>query len=161
MTLQTARLGELASIGRVMTIDFDNRAEGIDVHVVVEGQRDGFVEREPITYSYLRDAAGAGEFTFTLFGNINEDDENLPRIERIDMATKWLVDQSGRGLARVTGGDLEDNEVLVDQCWDAQQTQVYVSADITTQLEPLLLEGSEEECSIGADVVVLPILPSD
>lgn len=161
MTLQSGRLGdELARIGRTMTIDFDNRDEGTDVHIVVEGQRDeALIEREPIDYSFVRDAEGAGEFTFTVFANFDDDGARL-RKERLDMAAKWLPDQSGRGLARVTGGDVAPDQVLVDQCWDAAGAQLYVLADVTTQPgDPMQLEGDPALCTIDDGVVDL-LLPT-
>ena len=80
---------------------------------VVEGQREdgGVGEREPLEYSYVRDAEGAGEFTFSVFANFDDEPARI-RAERLDMAAKWNVDQSGRGVARVTGGDIAPDEFV-------------------------------------------------
>jgi hypothetical protein len=156
MVFETGRLGGgLAAIGRTMSIDFDNGDERIDIQVTVTGQREegGVADREPLTYTFARAADGGGEFGFAVFANFNQPDENLPRSERLDMVALWRADQAGRGLARVTGGDLSPNQVLIDQCWDADGTQVYARADATTQPEPILLEGDDGQCILERDAV--------
>lgn len=163
MTLQTGRLDDdLSSIGRTMNIDFNNEGDRVDVQITVEGQLEegGLLEREPIEYTFAREADGSGEFTFTVFANFDDQPLRL-RKERLDMAAQWRTDQSGRAVARVTGGDLAPDEVFVNQCWDAAQAQVYVLADVTTQPgDPLLLEGDASQCVIDEGVVdeLLPTL---
>ena len=163
MVLQTGRLpGDLALVGRTMSFDFDNTDGRTDINIVVEGQPlfGGVGEREPIEYTFFRDADGAGEFGFVLFGNINEPGQNLPNIERFDMVAKWNSDEAGRGKARVSEGDLGADVFSVDQCWDADDAQVYLEVDFTGDLDLPNIVGDAGQCVVdeGLVDVLLPQL---
>ena len=159
MLFHTGRLpGELAAIGRTMAIDFDNEDDETNVTITVEGQRDvgSVFERDPISYEFRRDAAGAGTFGFVLFADVHQDDENaanLRRIERLDIVAQWNADQAGRGVARVREGDLGAEEFTVDQCWDSADAQVYRGLDFSGDLEDPFVEGDEGRCEVPLEDV--------
>jgi hypothetical protein len=165
MTLQTGRVPDLAPFGRTMEINFANTDGQTDIDITVEGQPElfGVGEREPLKYTFFRDDDGSGDFGFVLFTNINKPEENLPRIERLDMVAKWLTNEAGVGRVRVTEGDLGAEVFVADQCWDSTQSEVFLAADYTADdlpyaaLDPYVLEDVAQ-CPFDIADVELPAL---
>lgn len=124
MTLETARLPDLAEAGRQMVIDFNNADNRTDIDITVVGQRvPGSVqEREPVIYGYTREADGSGTFDFDLLFNFVKD---TVRPEDLVIKAKWNADQAGRADASITGGDIQGDGLSVSQCWDADGADVF------------------------------------
>jgi hypothetical protein len=123
MILELARIPEMAAAGRRLVFVFDNADERTNIDILLEGSRiPGTVTvREPVLYSYSREADGAGDFLFDIVGNVL--DESL-RLENLVIEAKWTASQAGRADARITGGDAGPG-ATVAQCWDEALAEVF------------------------------------
>ncbi len=92
-------------------------------------------------YSYTQLNNGAGRFKFSSLSDFREDGEPL---ERVTLDTAWTADTAGRASGRITGGSLQINEFLIDECWDASASIVW--ADARPDL-PTYDDGEFESCA--------------
>jgi hypothetical protein len=112
-------------------ITYDNTAgkQAVDMLIVPE---DASVDAA--THSFLRRADGSGTFAFTAEANIG--DSASPALEHMDIRAAWLADHSGRAEASITDGDVPTGETYhVEECWDAELTNVYRQQTYAVQTE--------------------------
>jgi len=105
-----------------VTYDLENR-DGTQASLTmhIEAANDA---GEPIVadYLYAENEDRSGDFQFSLPVDVNEDGSAL---EDVVLRSRWLADGSGRGDARVTGGDAGAEVVEASQCWDTSFRTVY------------------------------------
>jgi len=79
---------------------------------------------EPIVadYLYAENEDRSGDFQFSLPVDVNEDGSAM---ENVVLRSRWLADGSGRGDARVSGGDAGADIIEASQCWDTSFRTVY------------------------------------
>jgi len=129
--------------GRVTVVyDLENRDgtdASLDMHI--EGVDDAGADFVA-DYHYAEMADRSGDFQFSLPTDVNEDGSAK---EDVVLRSRWLSDGSGRGDARITGGDLGADVVEASQCWDAGFKTVFYSD--THDIIPT--EGDESACSFA------------
>ncbi len=111
--------------------DFAQRTLALDA-VTVENNR-------PVTahYAYTDTAEGAGNMVFGMRGDAG----GGAGLETLTLRSRWLANGAGRGDARVTGGDVGQNETTASECWNDQFRRTYFIA------ESGMLGGSEGDAA--------------
>ncbi len=127
--------------GRVTVVyDLENRdgtSASLEMHIEgVDEQGADFVA----DYHYAEMADRSGDFQFSLPTDVNEDGSAK---EDVILRSRWLADGSGRGDARITGGDLGADVVEASQCWDTTFATVFY----TDTHDIIPTEGEESACS--------------
>lgn len=117
-----------------------NRIRQVRV-ALIDVLEQGADNRVNALYEYTQLRNGAGRFKFSSLSDFRNDGEPL---ERVTVDTAWTPDASGRAAARVTGGSLQINELLLDECWDASGAIVW--ADAQPDL-PTYDDGEFESCA--------------
>jgi len=111
------------NMGSVQVVyDLENRdgtQASIDMHI--EGLDDGGNEIVA-DYRYAENEDRSGDFQFSLPIDVGEDGSAM---ENVVLRSRWLADGSGRGDARVSGGDAGEEIVEASQCWDTSFRTVY------------------------------------
>lgn len=108
---------------------------------MIEVLEAGAENRTNSLYEYTQLREGAGRFKFSSLSNFRQDGEPL---ERVTLDTAWTRNQSGRAAGRVTGGSLQINEFLIDECWDSSGSIVW--ADARPDL-PTYDDGDVNDCA--------------
>lgn len=94
-------------------------------------------------YLYAENADRSGDFQFSLAADTGNDGSAL---ENIVLRSRWLADGSGRGDARVSGGDAGDQVIEASQCWSTSFRTVY---ETSTHEEILPTSGDVGECAFS------------
>jgi hypothetical protein len=117
--------------------DFAARTLNLDSISVENGQ--------PVTarYAYKSQADGSGDMVFGLRGNADAG----AGLESLTLRSRWLANGSGRGDARVTGGDVGAAELTASECWDTQFRRSYFIAESGSLGG---MEGSAASCVFAA-----------
>lgn len=100
-------------------------------------------------YEYTQFEDGRGNFDYAARQDFLKDGDPL---ELVSMSTAWTSEQSGRAAARIEGGSLQVNEVLLDECWDDASRVLW--ADATPNL-PNYDDGEEDACDAALQGVSL------
>jgi hypothetical protein len=131
--------------------DLENRdgtAATLEMHI--EGMGDNG-EAISADYSYAENQDGSGDFQFSLPADVGDDGSAL---EDLVLRSRWMADGSGRGDARISGGDAGEEVVEASQCWDASFRTVY---ETSTHPDIVATSGDVSECSFADQD--LPELP--
>ena len=125
----------------------DGTAASLSMHI------DGIENGEALVadYDYSENQDGSGDFQFSLPVDVGEDGTLS---EDVILRSRWLADGSGRGDARISGGDLGDEVVEASQCWNTSFRSVYE----TSSHEEILAEtGDVADCAfIDQDLPAVP-----
>lgn len=116
-----------------LTIEYDFAQRTLELDAVsVDNGR-------PVTahYAYTDTADGAGNMVFGLRGDAG----GGAGLESLTLRSRWQAGGAGRGDARVTGGDVGQNEITASECWNNQFRRTYFIA------ESGMLGGSEGAAS--------------
>jgi hypothetical protein len=108
------------------------------------------------TYFYGHSADGYTVMEFDIDGDMAEVDGNA--LENFHITTGWLYNGDGRSDAMVSGGDLNDGEASLTECWARDLRQTYYKLDITG--DPPIEDGSVEDC-FTPDPIELPEIDYD
>jgi hypothetical protein len=104
---------------------------------------DGKTEARSALYRYTQLPTGRGRFQWATPADFLEDGEPL---ELLSIDSAWTPEKAGRAQARVTGGSLEINEVLLHECWGADGK--YVFGDLTPDMPAVPYEdGTVDACA--------------
>ncbi len=121
-------------------VDYDLRAgREIDLSASQDGE-------EVVQWSWVEDDDGGATLDYAQAGDLvgdllGEEDEEL------SATSAWLASGAGRGVARLTGGDLGGSSVELVQCWD-EQGAITWSWDSMGWTEEL---GAESDCPFSAE----------
>jgi hypothetical protein len=91
-------------------------------------------------YSYTQFSGGAGSFTYFARADFMGDGEPL---EFVGIRSQWRGDLTGRAVARISGGSLEINEVVLRECWDRNAALTF--ADSSPDFADYE-DGSADDC---------------
>lgn len=103
-----------------LTIEYDFAQRTLELDAVtVENNR-------PVTahYAYTDTADGAGNMVFGMRGDAG----GGAGLETLTLRSRWQAGGAGRGDARVTGGDVGQNETTASECWNDQFRRTYFIA---------------------------------
>ncbi|MBT8495326.1 MAG: hypothetical protein KJO07_19925 [Deltaproteobacteria bacterium] len=131
--------------------DLENRdgtAASLEMHIDGTDENGQAVVAD---YAYAENQDGSGDFQFSLPADV---DENGSALEDIILRSRWMADGSGRGDARISGGDAGDEVVEASQCWSTSFRTVY---ETSTHPEILPEAGDVSECAFADQD--LPELP--
>ena len=92
-------------------------------------------------YAYNETLAGGGDIVF----NVTADGGGTALPENIVIRSRWQADGSGRGDARLAGGDLGSSQAIASECWSSLFRRVYYTDNVSWQPT----EGSVAECAFG------------
>jgi hypothetical protein len=139
-------------------IDFDaskrvNPVDGADArgHVTVQydlAQRqldmsamalDGNGNPAMFEYAYKETPGGGGDMVF----NATADAGGTSLAENIVIRSRWLADGSGRGDARLAGGDLGNAQAIASECWSSLFRRVFYTDN--ADFQPT--EGDAAQCA--------------
>ena len=129
LTLELSRLEPLKGAGRRLVVDFDNDDARTELHLSVEGAllAGTNIERDAVSYDFVREADGSGRLSFDAFANLAPEQ---PGVENLVIDAAWNAAQSGRAEAAVSRvADLEHPLFVAVQCWDAELGTVYFRAN--------------------------------
>jgi hypothetical protein len=102
-----------------LTIKYDFAARSLELDATtVENNRPATAH-----YAYQDSADGAGNMVFGLRGNVDAG----AGLESLTLRSRWLANGSGRGDARISGGDV-GAEVTASECWNNTFHRVYFEA---------------------------------
>lgn len=148
-----------------VTFVFDTTAEPRTISVQLRGFREGNPEAPlcrggdtptDADYAYRHEAGGAGQFLFSVKGDVHEPGENKPELEDIRIRSRWTADGSGRSDVTVSGGEvaadltragLAEERVTVTECWDTRYLVTYESA---SPIEVRRTDGDPASCVFTA-----------
>ncbi len=103
---------------------------------------------ETATYDYAEGADGSGDMTFDVLGNAGGTAAN----EQMTVRSRWLANGSGRGDARIAGGDLGTIQAIASECWGTDFRRSFYTDNAS--FEPT--EGDPAACAF-ADVDLPPV----
>ena len=92
-------------------------------------------------YEYREAADGAGDFVYTLHGDL---DDNGSAWETIDIRSRWLSSGAGRSDVTVQGGDLQSQVLVGVECWDTSFGRVYWTDSLGWEAT----EGTVDSCAL-------------
>jgi hypothetical protein len=92
-------------------------------------------------YAYNRALDGGGDMVF----DFNADVGGTPLTENATIRSRWLADGSGRGDARIAGGDLGTQSATASECWSSLFRRVYYTD--SANFAPA--EGDVSQCAFG------------
>lgn len=121
-----------------ITADYDLAARTLALHIVSTNDDGSPVDA---TYDYSSDASGGGNMTFDILGNAG----GTALLEDMTVRSRWLADGSGRGDARVTGGDLGTEAAIASQCWGTDFRETYYTDNVSF----LPTEGDAASCAFA------------
>jgi hypothetical protein len=99
-------------------------------------------------YAYNETAAGGGDMMF----NATADVGGTSLAENIVIRSRWLADGSGRGDARLAGGDLGTAQAIASECWSSLFRRVFYTDN--ADFQPT--EGDAAQCAFAtADLPAL------
>ena len=101
----------------------------------------GKTEPQSSLYDYVQLPDGDGRFRFGTRTDFLHD--GAPH-ELLAVDAAWNEGAEGRASARLTGGSLLINEVLLEECWDAAANVTF--ADATPNLAPNYEDGTRDAC---------------
>jgi hypothetical protein len=114
---------DLTDLGMLdhLEIDYDTSADPVTVDMTITNLP-GPLGGEPamLIYSYLASAAGQGEMTFDVFGNIPG--TGAP-IEHLNVTSRWRASGEGRAQATIVSGDGQGLQQT--QCWSSSFEQTF------------------------------------
>jgi hypothetical protein len=84
------------------------------------------VEPNNALYEYTQLPDATGVFTYAALQDFLKDGTPL---EDVAMTTAWTSDQLGRAVARVEGGSLGVEQILINECWDGVGRVVWSDAE--------------------------------
>ncbi len=92
-------------------------------------------------YAYNETLAGGGDMVFNV--TANGGGTALP--ENIVIRSRWEADGSGRGDARLAGGDLGTSQAIASECWNSLFRRVFYTDNVAFQPT----EGDVAACAYG------------
>jgi hypothetical protein len=92
-------------------------------------------------YAYNETATGGGDMVF----NVTADGGGTSAAENIVIRSRWLADGSGRGDARLAGGDLGTAQAIASECWNTLFRRTFYTDNASFQPE----EGAVGDCSFA------------
>jgi hypothetical protein len=136
---------DLTELGMLdhLEIDYDTSDDSrVTVDMTITNML-GPLQTEPtmVIYSYLANAAGQGEMTFDVFGNLF----GTAAIEHMNVTSRWRSSGEGRAQATIVSGD--GMGLQQTQCWSSSFEQTYND-------KPWLIEEN-----FGGDPSVCPDIP--
>ena len=99
-------------------------------------------------YAYAEGADGSGDMTFNLLADVGGTAAN----EQLTVRSRWLASGSGRGDARIAGGDLGTVQAIASECWSADFRRTYYTDNASFQPT----EGDAASCAF-ANVDLPPV----
>lgn len=94
-------------------------------------------------YEYEEKSDFSGKFKFEVWSDLHENQNAaLDADEHIELYAQWNTSKAGRADIRVSGGDLDPQAYLIEECWDENRKRVY-SSDISGTME-----GDAEDCQL-------------
>lgn len=123
---------------------YDLATKHLDLHIMSTDDNN-----TPVTadYSYAEGADGTGDMTFQFQGNAG----GTAVLEDMTIRSRWAANGSGRGDARVTGGDLGSVQAIASECWGTDFRRSYYTDNVNFQAT----EGDAATCAY-ADVDLPP-----
>jgi len=92
-------------------------------------------------YAYNETLAGGGDMVF----NVTADGGGTALPENIVIRSRWEADGSGRGDARLAGGDLGGAQAIASECWNSLFRRVFYTDNASFQPT----EGDVAACAYG------------
>jgi hypothetical protein len=92
-------------------------------------------------YAYNETTDGGGDMVF----NVTADGGGTALPENIVIRSRWLSDGSGRGDARLAGGDLGSTQAIASECWNSLFRRVFYTDNVAFQPT----EGDVAGCAYG------------
>jgi hypothetical protein len=126
----------------VLSVAYDLDARTVDITAVTAEERDGQTVPVSYDYAYRESVDGAGDMVFSSHG---DSDDAGTLAEDVVLRSRWLSDGSGRGDARISGGDLGAIEVTASECWNRNFRRVYYTDSVN--LAPT--EGEVSACAFA------------
>ena len=124
---------------------YDLAAKHLDIHAAAP---DANGQPASFDYAYNETAAGGGDMVF----NVTANGGGTALAENMVIRSRWLADGSGRGDARLAGGDLGSAQAIASECWGSLFRRVFYTDNVNWQPT----EGSEADCAFAT--VDLPAL---
>ncbi|MFT3696086.1 MAG: hypothetical protein QM831_23310 [Kofleriaceae bacterium] len=121
-----------------ITASYDLSARTLALHIVSTNDDGSPVDA---TYNYQSDTSGGGNMTFDILGNAG----GTALLEDMTVRSRWMSDGSGRGDARVTGGDLGSEAAIASQCWGTDFRETYYTDNVNF----LPTEGDPASCAFA------------
>jgi len=123
---------------------YDLKAKHLDLHIMSTDDNNSPVAAD---YAYEQGADGSGDMTFDVQGNAG----GTALLEDMTIRSRWTANGSGRGDARVTGGDLGTVQAIASECWGTDFRRSYYTDNVNFQAT----EGDAATCAY-ADVDLPP-----
>lgn len=92
-------------------------------------------------YAYNESLDGGGDMVF----NVTADGGGTALPENIVIRSRWQADGSGRGDARLAGGDLGSTQAIASECWNSLFRRVFYTDNVAFQPT----EGDVATCAYG------------
>jgi hypothetical protein len=105
-----------------LEIDYDTVSDPVSVKLTITALPPLLSNDPPpvVAYTYKANAAGQGQMTFDVYGNLPA---TGPAIEHVNVTAMWLPSGEGRALGTVVEGD--GMGAHRTQCWDSQFRQTF------------------------------------
>lgn len=134
---------------RTVDINFD----GVDN--TCDGDEGGYLQ----SYHYSEDSEAAGNFLFSVKGNIHAAEENKPEAETLTIKSRWNADGTGRSDVLLTSSEIEADlaaylpdsgatAVQVSECWNDLFELTYTDTNPTELREHIRQPlGDDADCA--------------
>ncbi|MCX4241269.1 hypothetical protein [Paraliomyxa miuraensis] len=114
------------------------------------------------SYTYRRDAEGAGQFHFATLSSFERSEWSGPQLERMVVDMRWDAEEAGRArgmIVEVDGeGDLRHGDITVHECFDGTGGLTWRELNEPyADYDPSYSFGDERSCEF--DEAALAILP--
>ncbi|MEO6771749.1 MAG: hypothetical protein ABI467_01850 [Kofleriaceae bacterium] len=120
------------------TVDarYDLEAKQLALHIVSTDANNSPVQAD---YAYAEGTDGSGDMTFDVEGNAG----GTALLEDMTIRSRWTATGSGRGDARVAGGDLGTTQAIASECWGTDFRRTFY----TDNANFLPTEGDAATCA--------------
>ena len=130
--------------GKVI-VQYDLAARHLDMHAEAP---DANGQPASFDYAYNEMVTGGGDMVF----NVTANGGGTALAENMVIRSRWLADGSGRGDARLAGGDLGTAQAIASECWSSLFRRTFYGDNVSWQPT----EGSESACAFAtADLPAL------
>jgi hypothetical protein len=121
-----------------ITVNYDLSARHLDMIAMAP---DANGTPAMFEYGYNESLDGGGDMVF----NVTADGGGTALTENIVIRSRWQGDGSGRGDARLAGGDLGSAQAIASECWNPLFRRVFYTDNAS--FEPT--EGDVAQCAYG------------
>jgi len=119
-----------------VVVTYDLAARHLDMHAMAP---DANGNPASFDYAYNQALDGAGDMVF----NVNADVGGTAAAENLVLRSRWQMDGSGRGDARIAGGDLGATQAIASECWNTLFGRVFYTDNVNWQPS----EGDSGQCA--------------